>query len=190
MLISLENTSEFFDKHLSVISDGQFCLIEDVTLGIKQSVTFTDKEIAELDKKLSERITIVNQIRTVAKNNNKGIEFERIGETAKAIQIYEENILSGYPATRSYDRLIILYKRLKRYDDEIRIIKKAIEVFSKENEYRFEKAFYNSSDITIRAEIKRGMINNKSVKGINGYLFVPYDIKKWVKRLEREMKKI
>lgn len=68
-------------------------------------------------------------------NNNKGIAYEKSGDIASAISIYEENLKIGYPATHSYERLMILYHKGKKYEDEIRVIKKAIKTFSSDTRY-------------------------------------------------------
>jgi len=68
----------------------------------------------------------------VAHLNNQGIVFEKGGEIDRAIQCYENNIKLCWPATHSYDRLTVIYDRQKRYNDEIRVIKIAIDVFSNE----------------------------------------------------------
>lgn len=79
--------------------------------------------------------------------NNKGIDMEKKGDIDGAIAVYEENISKGYPATHSYQRLMILYRKRGDYDNEIRVIKAAINVFCKiqssvipEWERRMEKA--------------------------------------------------
>lgn len=63
--------------------------------------------------------------------NNDGIAFEKGGEIEEAIKVYEENIELGFPAMHSYTRLMIIYRRLKDYDNEQRVIRRAIEVYEK-----------------------------------------------------------
>lgn len=70
------------------------------------------------------------QLADTVRNNNKGIAYEKEGNIKFAIKIYEKNLEIGYPATHSYNRLMIIYHKEKRYEDEIRVIKKAIGVFS------------------------------------------------------------
>ena len=70
-------------------------------------------------------------LKNTAYNNNKGIELEKLGRIEDAISVYENNISGDcYPACHSFDRLMILYRKQKRYDDEIRVIEKAIEILS------------------------------------------------------------
>lgn len=81
-----------------------------------------EKELSDYKKK--ERALI-----ETSDNNNRGIAFEKSGNLAKAIEIYETNLIIGYTALHSYERLMILYRKEKRYEDEIRVIEKAINDF-------------------------------------------------------------
>lgn len=61
-------------------------------------------------------------LRTTAANNNAGLAYEKAGEIDKAIARYEQNIKIGYPAKHSYERLRIIYKKKKDFDNMNRII--------------------------------------------------------------------
>lgn len=63
--------------------------------------------------------------------NLKGIELEKEGSTEESIELYEQNVADGFDGSHPYKRLAIIYRKQKRYDDEIRVLKKAIQVFSK-----------------------------------------------------------
>lgn len=79
------------------------------------------------EKNDSERLS--RTLNETANNNNIGIAFEKQGDTYRAIEAYERNLDIAYPALHSYERLMILYRKEKRYDDEIRVIEKAINDF-------------------------------------------------------------
>lgn len=64
--------------------------------------------------------------------NNKGIAQEKAGDIDSAIETYEENIKGRYPALHSYDRLMILYRKRKDYQNELRVIDIALDVFNKD----------------------------------------------------------
>lgn len=69
--------------------------------------------------------------------NNEGIRLEKEGEIEEAIKLYEKNVNEvKYPATHSYDRLMVLYRKQKDYENEIRVIKLAIEMFPKDEKYQ------------------------------------------------------
>lgn len=123
------------------------------------------------------------------KNNNDGISLEKRGEIDKAIQFYENNIEIGCIATHSYDRLIILYHKKKDYQNEIRVIRKYLELFSIENGKRYKMAIENNPKF--KDDIKYAYINEEKVMGDNGfYIFVPYEIRQYKDRLEKIMHKI
>ena len=82
-----------------------------------------ETEKAEYDK----RVQLLNR---TAELNNRGREQEKKGDITGAIQTYEQNIKMGYAATYSFERLMILYRKMKDYDNEERVIKKAIAIFS------------------------------------------------------------
>lgn len=65
------------------------------------------------------------------KLNNLGIHEEELGNIDYAIQIYEDNLNSSFIAGHSFDRLMILYRKKKDYDNEIRVINKALDVLCK-----------------------------------------------------------
>lgn len=66
---------------------------------------------------------------TTAELNNKGIELEKRGEVPAAIATYEECIKLRYPATHAYWRLAVLYRKAKDKENELRVIRVALDVF-------------------------------------------------------------
>lgn len=80
-----------------------------------------------------------NLLGKTADLNMQGIALEKSGNIEDAIKLYEENIALGYPAAHAYTRLMVLYKRLKRPEDERRVILRAIEVYEGKDESLIEK---------------------------------------------------
>lgn len=62
--------------------------------------------------------------------NKKAMAFEKSGNIEKAIELYEESINYNFDGNSPYDRLAILYRKQKDYKNEIRVLNKAIDVFS------------------------------------------------------------
>jgi len=58
-----------------------------------------------------------------------GIEAEKAGQINKAIEAYEKCIELQFEGNHPYDRLAIIYRKQGQYDDEIRVLEKAIWVF-------------------------------------------------------------
>ncbi|MDR6225724.1 HIRAN domain-containing protein [Desmospora profundinema] len=63
--------------------------------------------------------------------NLLGKELEKDGFIDNAIELYELNIKEGFEGNGPYDRLAIIYRKREEYEEEIRVLKKGIEIFSK-----------------------------------------------------------
>jgi tetratricopeptide (TPR) repeat protein len=62
--------------------------------------------------------------------NTSGKENEKNGEVEIAIKKYEKNISEGFVGNHPYDRLAVIYRKTKDYDNELRVLNRAIEVFN------------------------------------------------------------
>ena len=60
-------------------------------------------------------------------------ELEENGEIEKAITLYERNVESGYPAYRSFDRLVAIYDERGDLKKKIQVLKKAIDAFGSQH---------------------------------------------------------
>lgn len=126
-----------------------------------------------------------------AELNNTGMFLEKEGRIDEAIDVYEKNISGNcYPATHSFDRLMILYRKRKDYDNEIRVIQKAIKIFTKENDRRARIAILENPDKEYEISEALGSCKNvigtmRSSFGNLLYCFCPYDVNKYKKRLQK-----
>lgn len=92
-------------------------------------VEIPKRTLYEMESRLAKHIERENTINRTAELNNKGITLEKAGKIQEAIKIYEQNISYGdCRATHSYERLMVLYRRLKDYNNEKRIIELAIKM--------------------------------------------------------------
>ena len=89
----------------------------------------SDEDYDEAMNVLAEQYRRAELFSKAVSRNNNGIELEKSGDIDGAIAVYEENIAEGYPASHSFDRLMILYRKRKDYDSEIRVILRTMEVF-------------------------------------------------------------
>ena len=128
--MSWNPTLEELRKFISILTNRQYDKMEDAILSGKTTVSYTEEERSVMERKLKTKIEAEEKLYKTAQLNNAGIEAEKNGNVSLAISIYEENIKGESPASHSYDRLLILYRKDKRYDDELRIIKVAIKVFT------------------------------------------------------------
>lgn len=61
--------------------------------------------------------------------NLLGIEFEKLNEIEEAVNLYERNISDNCEGSHPYNRLAIIYRKFKLYEDEKRVLEKAVYVF-------------------------------------------------------------
>lgn len=121
--------SSFFKKYVSVLSPQLMRDINDATIKGVKKAQISKATIAELDARLAEKKAEDKRIRDCAKRNDRGRSLEKSGKIPQAIKVYEENIGEGcYPASYSFDRLMVLYRKAKDFDNEARIIERAIDV--------------------------------------------------------------
>lgn len=119
-VMSLDESADYLAEHL---------INESKLLTVKTS------RLKEWEKQLADYKKNEIDLQQTTDNNNKGIALEKEGNIASAIEVYEVNLKIGYPATHSYKRLMVIYHKEKRYEDEIRVIKKAISMFSLDERY-------------------------------------------------------
>lgn len=120
------NIRAFIKRYLSVLPEDLFVQLENASFCGKWAF-ITTSTIIELDKRLSERKAKDKKLSACAKLNNLGKEYEADGKLSLAIKTYEKNISGDcYPATFSFDRLMVLYRKSKDYEKELAVIEKAI----------------------------------------------------------------
>lgn len=148
----------------------------------------TDKMLEDARRRFEEareKNAVANQLlRDTAARNNEGTAYEKLGRVDEAIAIYEENIADGYPALHAFDRLMKIYRRRKDYQNEVRVIGRAIEVFFAENQRRADKAAEDEPQLADR--IYDALLSCEKVMGSHGfYCFVPYDVVSLRERLRK-----
>lgn len=133
---------KFLRKYRGLIPLDLFTDLLKLTMNGATKVAITTSTIYELDELLADKKTKDKEFALCAMLNNKGITYEKDGNIKQAIKTYEKNIESNVPARHSFKRLMVLYRRNKDYDNEIRVIERALEVFPDEGEYeqRLDKA--------------------------------------------------
>ncbi len=99
-------------------------------------VTTTIEELERMENRLAEFEARNRALTRCTELNNEGMRLEKQGDIDAAITIYEQNISGDcYPALHSFDRLMILYRKRKDYENERRVIQKAIQIFPKIDKY-------------------------------------------------------
>lgn len=136
----------FMEKYsLVLLSNDRFSALDDELTRI---LLFDNKKFAKVSKsiikELDDALVIEeykrNRLNKCAERNNKGIELENEGKINEAIEIYEQNISGDcYPASHSFDRLIILYHKMNDIENERRVIHKALEVLGSKSHDNYLK---------------------------------------------------
>jgi hypothetical protein len=120
-----------------------------------------------------------------AVTNQSAAEAEAGGDMERAIRLYEKNIKRKIADSLPFQRLMVIYRKQKRYKDELRVINKGIEVFTgqvEKEQQRMMKRIKNKSQLKRLSTVfgKRTGLMNK--KGNDLYLPAPVD--RWLKRKE------
>lgn len=119
----------FMRKYMPVLPPDLFAELNKLSLQ-GTCAQITTSTIIELDKRLDERKAKDKALSDCVRLNNKGKEYEKAGKVALAIRSYEKNIAGDcYPATHSFYRLMILYRKQKEYAKELAVVEKALVVF-------------------------------------------------------------
>lgn len=144
--------------------------------------TLIQKEEEETEE-LSRQETLYEDSRLI----KLGIDLEKEGMIEEAISVYEKAILPQLPVTHPYDRLMILYRKRKDYENEMRVIKIAISVFMKENERRAGRTI--EEDSSLYNKVVQALETNESIRYEDGrWAFVQYNVMEYITRLDKAKK--
>ena len=124
-------TKQFISKYLSCIPEPLFNKLQDLLLEGVRTTEISVTEFESIDSIFKERKRQNLLLKKCARINTRGKELEKAGLVNQAIRLYEKNIgYDCYPATFSFDRLMILYHKAKDYENEKRVILRALDVFN------------------------------------------------------------
>jgi len=116
------------------------------------------------------------------------MEAEEDGDVNKAARFYEQNIKEDYADKFAFERLMIIYRKEKEYKNELRVIKRGIEVFQQSFKERVKHSLARRV-----SDKKLEQLSNAIIK-ISGQkkeeLHFPDPIDKWLKRKEIVEKKL
>ena len=107
-------------------------------------------------------------------------EAEQNNELEKAAKWYERAIKMEPHEEQPYNRLMIIYRKLKRYEDELRIIKKGIEAFQEVYQKKSERLLGKNQSVTRLSNALAKSLGQKGKKTEAQYY--PEPIPKWIKR--------
>lgn len=110
------------------------------------------------------------------------------GKTDDAIKSYSKVISKDPLQAGAYNRLMILYRKLKDYKKELAVIKQAVGAYEKDikdDQQTWKKANRKSARLSISLAKSMGLLNNKGLP-----VYEDPQILTWRKRQETVQKKI
>ena len=105
---------------------------------------------------------------------------------AHAAELYEKEIKRHPLKTYAYDRLMIIYRKLKRYKDELQVVNRGIKAYENYFKTRSEKLMAKHKQLT---RLSKALIKSTGLNGKNHEYF-PEPLNKWRKRKELLAKKL
>lgn len=99
-------------------------------------VTLDEKKLTRMQVQKEAYENAKARMTTTVTLSTKGIEQEKSSDEDGAIATYEECIKTGYPASHAYDRLLVIYRKRKDYENEKRVCLLAIDAFKTETKYQ------------------------------------------------------
>jgi hypothetical protein len=129
---------------------------------------------------------------TIAERNESAKEAELNEHIEEAIRLYELNIKEEVTDQFAYDRLMVIYRKQKAYNDELRVIKRGIQLFTEQTKKQLKE---NISTHKNKTQLER--LSNAFMKGAGlidkkgNDKHVPEPVNKWMKRqavVEKKLK--
>jgi two-component SAPR family response regulator len=115
-------------------------------------------------------------------------EAEENNELEKAAKIYERAIRLEPHEEQPYNRLMIVYRKLAWYEDELKIIKKGITAFEELYQKKSERLLKKNQSV---AKLSNALAKSLGQKGKKTEtLYYPEPIPRWIKRQKIVEKKL
>jgi tetratricopeptide (TPR) repeat protein len=123
----------------------------------------------------------------IEERNAAARQAEEKGDLAEAVRLYEENIRLDYKHEFAFNRLLVLYRKSKKYKQELRVINRGIKVFSAQRTDPL-KLLRNKKEVQ---ELSNAFMTKSGLKDKKGnQTFFPEPVNKWMKRKALIEKKI
>lgn len=118
----------------------------------------------------------------------EGKQAEENRELEKAAKIYERAIKSEPHEELPYNRLMIIYRKLTWYEEELETIKKGIAAFEEWYQKKSERLLGNNQAVNRLSKALAKSLGQKGKKAEN--IYYPEPIFKWMKRQQVVEKKL
>jgi tetratricopeptide (TPR) repeat protein len=112
--------------------------------------------------------------------------LEEEGETEKAMSLYKQAIKQKPMEELPYNRLMIYYRKERNYEEELKVIKQALDVFTDHYDKLPEKLVGKNKKVE---QLSKALLKSVN-KGKKPEPYYPEPIPKWIKRREMVEKKM
>jgi tetratricopeptide (TPR) repeat protein len=124
----------------------------------------------------------------IEERNDAARLAEQEGNLDKAIKLYEQNIKEDYADEFAFERLIIIYRKQAEYKNELRVIKRGIELFEQSMKEHLKHSLSRHIDGKKLEQLSNAIMKKSGLK--KAELHFPDPIDKWIKRKEVVEKKL
>jgi hypothetical protein len=124
----------------------------------------------------------------IDERNQIAKDAEEDDDVNKAVRFYEQNIKEDYADKFAFERLMIIYRKQKEYKEELRVIKRGIEVFQKNMKERVKHSLARHVSDKKLEQLSSAILKITGQK--KEEVRFPDPVDKWLKRKEIVEKKL
>ncbi len=126
-----------------------------------------------------------------AENIQQGAAAEAEGNTKRAVELYETSIKKGIADPFPFDRLLVIYRKQKKFKDELRVILRGIEVFNQQLEEQQQYLLGRRKNVNVLKRLSKAFSKTSGLTDKKGNLkYLPGPLEKWLRRKKLVEKKI
>lgn len=118
-----------------------------------------------------------------AEHIQQGAAAEAEGDTKRAVELYESGIKKGIADPFPFDRLLVIYRRQRKYKDELRVILRGIEVFNQQLEEQQGYLLKRTKNAGVMKRLSKAFGKSSGLSDKKGNLkYLPGPLAKWLRR--------
>ena len=112
-----------------------------------------------------------------------GAAAEAEGNTKLAVELYENSIKKGIADPFPFDRLLVIYRKQRKFKDELRVILRGIEVFNEQLEEQQKLLLKHTKNAAVLKRLSKAFGKSSGLADKKGNLkFLPQPLSKWLRR--------
>jgi tetratricopeptide (TPR) repeat protein len=132
--------------------------------------------------------TLVHIVKSLHELLSEAKQAEQNEDISEATKLYERAIKQAPTDERAYNRLMIIYRKEKEYDAELKVIDKGIDSFTKLYQSKTKKVVGNDKEAV---RLSNALIKSLGLKDKKGNDLIEHEpIATWKKRRAVVLKKI